>query len=293
MHRIPFALRAPADAAGGTAPAPTAMTAPTPAPAAAPVAFAETLPEEYRNHPSLRDIKNLPALVKSYVSATEMVGGRREDFIRLPGADDAEGWNGVFGRLGRPEKPDGYEFKAPDGVTVDPALQGAFGDTAHKLGLTKAQAAGLYDWFNGQSGSAAQAAEQARLDREQAGIAALQREWGAAFNDKLAAAKAAVNTLAGDEFAAYLNETRLGNDPRMIKLMAQIGANLAEDGKLPGGGGGPGNGPLSPAEARQQIAALTQDKGFMEQYLRGPDHTRKAAVERMARLHQFANPPRQ
>ncbi len=72
--------------------------------------------------------------------------------IRIP-KDDAppEEKNAFLNKLGRPEKPDGYEFAAPkslpEGLPYDGERATAFKTKAHELGLTKTQAAALHDWF--------------------------------------------------------------------------------------------------------------------------------------------------
>lgn len=54
-----------------------------------------------------------------------------------------------FNRLGRPEKPDGYEFKLPESLPKDFAYDkdraNAFKSWAHQAGLTKRQAQQLHD----------------------------------------------------------------------------------------------------------------------------------------------------
>lgn len=278
-------------AAPATPPAPAAPppAASPPATPPAPVAFAETLPEDIRNEAAFRDIKDLGALAKGFLGATKLIGGRPEDLIKLPGPDDAEGWNAVHARLGRPEKPDGYGFKAPEGVTVDAALQGAFGTTAHQLGLTAKQATGLFEWWNGANGEAAKAAETARAAAEEQAIAGLKTEWGDAFKEKLGLANEALLHYGGQELADAMRAS-FSLDPRFVRMMSKLGAGLKEDGLIGGGNGGGGAGALSPAEARQQIGGLEADPTFVKAYTdkHAPGHAE--AVQRMARLHEFAHP---
>ena len=117
------------DTPGAAAGGPGGAASPGGAPAGAsspggaappPVAFAESLPEDIRGEAAFRDIKSLPDLAKGYLHATRMVGGRPEDLIKVPTSpEDQAAWDAAFGKLGRPEKPDGYQFtppKLPEGL---------------------------------------------------------------------------------------------------------------------------------------------------------------------------------
>ncbi len=109
----------------------------------------ENLPEDIRGEKSLESIKDFGSLAKSFVNAQRMVGA---DKIAIPGkyATD-EDWNGIYGKLGRPEKADGYTFKKPDSYPADvdysDVLEKGYKDIAHKIGLSDKQAANLYNWY--------------------------------------------------------------------------------------------------------------------------------------------------
>lgn len=285
------------DVGANVAPAPAAAS-PAAATPAAPVSFAETLPEGIRNEAAFRDIKDLEGLAKSYLGATRMIGGRPQDLVKIPGPDDADGWTQVYDRLGRPKTPGDYklpEVKLPEGAAVDETLKTGFLAKAHEAGLTERQASALYAWYNETAGAGMQAQQAASLASQQAAIDGLKQEWGAAFDQKLHFAKAAIQHYGGEELVAQLNTIRtadgtpLGDSPVLAKLFANLGANLAEDGVVGKSGGGGGfTEVLSPAEARQEIAALQTDKAFLNAYTKrnAPGHAE--AVAKMQRLYQFA-----
>ena len=82
---------------------------------AASVGFFDSLPEDLRAEPSLRNFTDPVSLAKSYVHAQRMIGA---DKIPLPGksATDDE-WRQVYKRLGAPDNPKGYDFKvSPDAM---------------------------------------------------------------------------------------------------------------------------------------------------------------------------------
>lgn len=77
-----------------------------------------------------------------------------------PGKDaTADEWNTFYGKLGRPEKPEGYELKVaretlPEDFPYDETLSVEFRNWAHESGLSPKQAQSLHDKFVGkQAGS--------------------------------------------------------------------------------------------------------------------------------------------
>src|SRR3990167_4888778 len=90
------------------------------------------LPEDLRNEQSLKHINDIPAAIKSYINAQKMVGA---DKFLVPNkyATDDE-WNGVYAKLGRPESPDKYDIKVPEGKPIAPEFIDGLKASAHKAG---------------------------------------------------------------------------------------------------------------------------------------------------------------
>jgi len=118
------------------------------------------LPEELRTapegeQPSLAKFKPgegeelipMPASVaKGYVELEKKLG---QDSVVIPGENATEEErNAFYTRLGRPEKPDGYELKDPEGLPVDAEVKKSFQEIAHKAGINTQQAVMLNDWAN-------------------------------------------------------------------------------------------------------------------------------------------------
>lgn len=72
---------------------------------------------------------------------------------------DEAGWNAVYGKLGRPDKPDGY--KVPDQIKDDPLVT-EFSTHAHKLGLTARQYEETMKWVVERTTARQTETEQAR-----------------------------------------------------------------------------------------------------------------------------------
>ena len=85
---------------------------------AAPASFLESLPDDLRNEPSLRNFTDTGSLAKSYVHAQRMIGA---DKVAIPGKHaTADEWREVYTRLGAPTDAGGYELQSIDGGGVTP-----------------------------------------------------------------------------------------------------------------------------------------------------------------------------
>jgi hypothetical protein len=62
----------------------------------------------------------------------------------------------------------------------------------------------------------------------------LKREWGNTYDGNVTAAKTAISQFADPDFVQYLDESGLGNDPRMTRVMSRIGKALVGETKLKG-----------------------------------------------------------
>ena len=78
---------------------PTADPVQTSAPSAPAISFRDSLPEDLRNNPSLKNFNDVGGLAKSYVHAQRMIGA---DKIALPNQNSTdEDWANVYNKLGR------------------------------------------------------------------------------------------------------------------------------------------------------------------------------------------------
>jgi hypothetical protein len=157
----------------------------TAAPAAAPVGFLDSLPEDLRVEPSLRNFTDPASLAKSYVHAQRMIGA---DKIPLPGKSATdEDWANVWSRLGRPQAPSEYELKFENPVFGDNELE-SFKKSAFEAGLNNRQvermAKFLDEAVSGARSSRSEMTEKAVYESEQE----LRQEFGQAFEQRMALA---------------------------------------------------------------------------------------------------------
>lgn len=153
--------------------------------------------------------------------------------LTLPGKDATpEQWAEFYGKIGRPETPDGYEFQVPDGG--DKALMADVAATMHEFGLTKEQAQGLHAKLSEKVAEREAKAEETRLaaleTKNKAEEAELKTELGDKFDGQRELARRAVRQFANPEQAADVLtaiEDKIGYKATM-KLWMSIGAGLGE-----------------------------------------------------------------
>lgn len=255
------------------------------------------LPEAYRANPMFKDIPDVAALAKGFENSQRLVGADKATVLRMPADGDDAAMAALFTQLGRPEKPEGYEFaKLPGDLIegVEPAARAEF----HKLGLSAKQASGVMALYGGQV-TAAEAARLAKADAVEAAVERdLKAEWGAAFEDRLHSANRAISEIGGKPLGELMQTvmadgTRLGQHPLLIKAWAEIGKRIGEPSTLRGGSGvsGGGQGVRTPDEARAEIGRLQKDSTFFREFAdpRNANYiTHKATWDR---LHAEAYPP--
>lgn len=244
-----------------------------------------------------KDIGDIDALAKGFENSQRMIGADKATILRLPTDAAAPEWDEFFTKLGRPEKPEGYEFpKLPGELIegVEPAARAEF----HKLGLSAKQAAGVMALYGGQV-TASQAARDAKgAEIEAAVIRDLRAEFGAAFDTKLHAANRVIAEIGGAELGAMLQNTvmadgtRLGNHPLLIKAFAKAGEQLGEPSNLRGGSGtnGTSGRARTPVEAQSEIVRLQNSPDFLKEFSNQRHANYAEHKANWTRLHDEAYP---
>jgi len=174
-------------------------------------------------------------LGRSYLNLEKLLGREK---VPVPVDDgDDEGWNRWYAAMGRPEAPDKYEFQRPDlpqGMDYDEDLEKDFRNWAHENGLNKRQANRFYDRYVKRHIEARkhyedhQKQSRARIETD------MRREYGNQYEGAVSTAKSAVQKYTDPDFRAWLDETGLGNDPRLIRVFARIGKEMQGETRLKG-----------------------------------------------------------
>ena len=182
--------------------------------------FLNMIPEDLREHPSLSPIKDVGNLAKSYINAQQLIGA---DKLPAPKNPSEEQLSAIYNYLGKPESADAYEF-AVDGNIITEEVATSYKDVAHKLNLTPQQASGILDYYKGLADSSQQqAGQQMELQREEVENN-LKKEWGQAYDQKIAGAGQVINQFGSTEMLEWqlADGTKLGNHPEFIKAFANI-----------------------------------------------------------------------
>ena len=252
------------------------------------------LPEGLRSDPSLSTFKDVAALAQSFVETKSLVGKS----IRPPGPDaapeakkefvgkllqldpnliyapegDPEVEKRLWTRLGKPEKPEGYE--PPDVVKeagIDVEELRALAVTS---GLTKSQFKAL-----------AEITSRAQLEQKRLSALdrlALDQEWGAAKEERTLSARAAALKMGlSEEDAASLT-------PKQLRAFANVaravGVNQNEFRRM--ADGKPGPDVLDPKEALRQMEEIRANPDFFDAHTSPGRH--KHLVEQMSKLGEMA-----
>ena len=207
---------------------------------------------ELRKEAAFADLPDVNALAKGYINAQRMVG--KDKFV-VPNQDapDAE-WRETFKKLGLPEGVSDYKFDLTD-VEVSKEDNEAYKNFAHAAGILPKQA----DAFM----RAVEAHEQAKDENYMAekrtamdeSIKGLQKEWGQAFQPRLARAQRLVREVGGEDAVKYLDATGLGDDTGLARILDKAAAIIYAEDNLPPGTP-PGTSMMTPGQANEKIAEI-------------------------------------
>ncbi len=242
---------------------------------------------DLKNNPTVTRHENVESLAKELVNAQDLIG--RKGVIK-PGEDaDPSLWEKYYTDLGRPATPGEYKlegFARPEGVGWDvEAIEKPMLDVMHKLGLTESQVTGTFSAFADiQKGGAQKTTEQvnAMVDRTEAD---LKSEWGLAYDAKVDLATRAANTMVKGGLEALsgvllADGTNLGNNPTMIRLLADVGELRQEAGLV-----GEMNGHLKTLTPGEADGAYNQHVAKFRDALLDASHVdHKFAVDEKMRL---------
>ena len=191
-------------------------------------------------------------LGRGYQNLEKMLGSEK---IPLPSdPNDDEGWARYFKAAGWPEKPDDYEFQRPDlpkDLPYDEDGEKYLRTVVHGAKLNKKQAQQVYD--NIAKLQIQRHAEWSEAQRKQRGELemALVREHGPNVEAVKGQALAVMQQYADGEFRQYLDQSGLGNDPRMVRFLASVAKAQGGDTRLVG--------KAPPAANRADIQAQISD----------------------------------
>lgn len=209
---------------------PATPPAATPAPPAQVLGNWETqVPEKFKKDGQI----NYEALAKSYVHLEKMKP------------------------IKAPESPDGYAWKAPEGIEVSLEDLKPFAEGAHKLGFSPEQYTYVMDELAGTISALSDEIKSEAFGSHETTTAALKQEFGDKYDAQIALAEKAWEKF-GDGLDGFENH------PGIIKLMAKLGAQLGSDPGI--------NSPGAPAQ--QTLDALMSHPAYTN-----PFHAEHAQIK--------------
>lgn len=221
--------------------------------------------------------------MKSYQNLEKLMGHDRAGrTVVLPGDDATPEERAAFmAKLGRPDKPDGYEM--PQGG--DEGFMKWAKETFHEIGLPAKQAKALTDKWQEYAGGANEAMQQAQQAKFAGETDRLKKEWGAAFEDKVKTVDRAAAQFGLDTDALTALRNAWGPHKAMT-FFERVGSGLGDGEYISGSGAKSFSGAMTPDQAQGRIKELRSDNAFTAKYVNG-DATARAEMER---LHKYAYP---
>lgn len=225
----------------------------------------------------------IDVVASSYRNLEKMFGADKagRTLLAPKDANDKEAFDAIYARLGRPEKPEGYDFNIEG---ADEKFLSTARGWFHKAGLTVDQAKAVTEAYRAQELDAVTQVQQQFKQQEDD----LRRDWGAEFDQKLEIGKAAVRAAGMTDDEAQLIAGALG-PLRAAKIMEFFGRNYQE-GTPPGRDqrGSSTLGHMTPAAAEAEITKKYADPAFMARYGHRDPAIRTAAAQEMEQLMALA-----
>jgi len=172
----------------------------------APAAFHDTLPEDLKTSEHLEGIEDTAGLARYYVDLKS-------------------------NELKPPDTADGYEFEMPEGFNVDDNAYSEFKKMAFENGINQKQFSALMGMEATRHKSAMESINTNIETRRAESEAALKTEFGDKYEQKLESAKKVLNheAFADGAFKQFLEDTRFGDNPQVIKFFSKLSDLISED----------------------------------------------------------------
>lgn len=210
------------------------------------------------------------AALTAHYNAKKLMGVPPDQLLRWPkDANDTEGWNNLYSRLGVPKEAKDYDFSTvlrANNQPLDEALVGALRKAAFTQHLPKEQAIGMAKAVAEHLDAVATREASEKTAKLQAERDTLKTNWAQAPEAFMVLAKSAAARLGVTPEEITALEGTIGY-ARVMEMFKTIGEKIGEHPYLvpPGGGGGP----MSREQAVARKAELKNDKDWVSKYLAG------------------------
>jgi len=196
----------------------------------------DKLGADLKGSPLLQKFDDTPeGLGKAFSSHANLEQLLGHEKVPIPkDVNDVEGWSRFSKAMGIPDKAEGYglqDAKLPEsmvkqGLTLD---KKQFAELMHKEKVHPSAVKGLWDDYqkiNIEAYNKALAAHQEGLTKT---INQLKSEWGEAYDANVELGQTVINKFSDDQEVNDYLTASMTKDPRMIKFLAKIGSEFAEN----------------------------------------------------------------
>jgi hypothetical protein len=197
-----------------------------------------TLPEGYRDEPSLKTVKDAKVLAKMFVDTKRMVG---KNTIAVPDDNSPKDeWSEYYRLGGRPDTVEDYGLAVPEGFPPEFAEQVFPADRIAKWqqrffdgGVSKKAAMQFIAEFANDALADIKSASQAEESQLTELTKGLSIDWGAAYDQNIHLGNLAIeDATAGNEEFKERVVAKVQKDPDLTRVLAHFGVYVAE-GKSP------------------------------------------------------------
>jgi len=240
--------------------------------------FMESLPAEYRESGWAKELakneKPWEALAKSHANALEVVG-KKSAGVEIPGEDATPEQIANFNKaMGVPEKPDGYEYKAPD-ISKEPeavqnALKARAADTsfidamrvkAHEAGITPKQFSLLAAAFDAQTIQQVKASLDGQSTAQAAYLESETKIFKEMYGDKGESVKATAKEILAKVVPQNIRESKNPN-LALVAMAMYVHEKVFKNDTI--GGANQGAPQLSKEAIRAKITELRAKPGYKD-----------------------------
>lgn len=240
--------------------------------------FLDTFNEENRSYVEEKGYKSADDMVTALKGLSQFEGKDLNNMVSLPGEKSTpEEIAAFYGKLGCPEKPEGYVFGQNDtefAKSIAPILQAS--------GITQKQLDVLLPKWNEFITAQNEASLKKLEEDNNKATNDLKSEWGAEFDKNIEFAKKATKALGftADEIDSIC---KVKGSAWVYKTMAKFGKAFSDD-TIKGVGASAQPNLSNPKEALARIERLKHDSSFAAKIAQGDE----AALKEWEQLHQAA-----
>lgn len=194
--------------------------------------ISKAVPEEYRDHPEIKNAKDLPTFIKNHMNLVKKIGEKTEGLIKKPSEQSTPEEIAEYRKaMGVPESADQYQFERPqlpDGMVFDENMEKEVREVFHKLNISAEAAKELYNWYNNYELELAKQIEASSKKMVENTISELKKpeNWGSDYDKNVEITKQAYNRLGLDELAKL---TGFGDHPAFIKYAYNLSKVISDD----------------------------------------------------------------